>query len=352
MASGVYRLPLPLQREAEVQSRGPLDRRLVAKPSDRKERLAAATAEGRLETVEAIADLRQRIQNWRREGLRVGFVPTMGALHAGHLSLVEAARNRADKVVVSIFVNPTQFGPDEDLDLYPRQPRRDAEMLRAAGCDLLFLPRAEAIYPPGQVTWVEVQGAPALGLEADHRPGHFRGVATVVTLLLNLVRPDLAVFGEKDAQQLALVRRLVRDLHLGVEIVGAPIVREADGLAMSSRNAYLNPEERRAATVLHRALTTARQEIERGERRADAIRALLRAVLQSEPLATVEYAEVVDAESFLPVDERAGELAGEILLPLAVRIGPQDQSTRLLDNLQISLPEITPEITPDITALS
>ncbi len=333
MASGVCKLPLPLQREAEVQARGPLDRRLAPVPSAETS-LAAQSKRAELETVEAVDTLRQRVDGWRQAGLKVGFVPTMGALHQGHLSLVAAARQRVDRVVVSIFVNPTQFGHGEDLDSYPRQPRRDAEMLRGAGCDLLFLPKVETVYPPGHGTWVELQGAPAVGLEADHRPGHFRGVATVVTLLLNLVRPDLAVFGKKDAQQLALVRRVVRDLHLAVEIVGAPIVREDDGLAMSSRNAFLNPEERRAATILKRALVAAREEIERGERRADAIRALLRTLLDSEPLATVEYAEVVDAETFLPLDE----VAGAVVLPLAVRIGHGTHSTRLLDNLQLSLP--------------
>ncbi len=332
MASGGHRLPLPLQREAEVQARGPLDRRLAPNPSGERDH-PFRSGHPRLETVEAVGGLRRRIDGWRQAGLRVGFVPTMGALHQGHLSLVRAARRRAERVVVSIFVNPAQFGRGEDLDNYPRQPRRDAQLLRGAGCDLLFLPQEETIYPPGHGTWVDLQGPPAIGLEAEHRPGHFRGVATVVTLLLNLVRPDFAVFGEKDAQQLALVRRLVRDLHLAVEIIGAPIVREEDGLAMSSRNAYLDPQERRAATILHRALIAARREIEGGERRSAAIRVLMRTVLDSEPLATVEYAEVVDAETFLPLDE----LAGKVVLPLAVRIGQADHSTRLLDNLQLTL---------------
>jgi pantoate--beta-alanine ligase len=263
----------------------------------------------------------------------IGFVPTMGALHAGHLSLVALARERAGRpdqpgrVVASVFVNPTQFGPGEDLARYPRQPERDAELLAGAGCDLLFLPEVETLYPPGHSTFVE-PGGPAEGLEGAFRPGHFRGVATVVCALFHLVRADVAVFGEKDAQQLAVVRRMVRDLHLPVEIVGAPTLREADGLAMSSRNVFLGPEERRAATVLHRALTAAAAAIAAGERRGEEIRRLLREVLENEPLARIDYAEVVDALTFQPVMK----ISGPVVLPLAVRIG----ATRLIDNFQLS----------------
>lgn len=256
----------------------------------------------------------------------VGFVPTMGALHEGHLSLVRLARERAERVVVSIFVNPTQFGPTEDFARYPRRPEKDAEMLEAAGCDVLFLPEVDTIYPPGHTTFVE-PGGPAEGLEGACRPGHFRGVATVVCALLNLVRADVAVFGKKDAQQLAVIRRMVRDLHIPVEIVAAETVREEDGLALSSRNAYLSPEERRAAPVLYRALRAAGEAIAAGERRGDEARRLMREILESEPLARIEYAEVVDAGTFQPVDT----LTGNLVLPLAVRIG----GTRLIDNLQL-----------------
>ncbi|HSU83927.1 MAG TPA: pantoate--beta-alanine ligase, partial [Thermoanaerobaculia bacterium] len=230
----------------------------------------------------------------------------------------------------SVFVNPAQFGPNEDFNRYPRQPESDAAMLETAGCDLLFLPEVATIYPLRHATFVEPAGA-AEGLEGACRPGHFRGVATVVCALFNLVRADVAVFGEKDAQQLAVIRQMVRDLHLPVEIVPGPTVREADGLAMSSRNAYLSSEERRAATVLHRALRAAETAISQGERRGDAVRERLRGVLNTEPLAHVEYAEVVSADSFQPVET----LSGRLVLPLAVRIG----RTRLIDNIRLTAEE-------------
>lgn len=278
--------------------------------------------------VRSVSDLRRQLGAWREAGLRVALVPTMGALHEGHLSLARLARAHADRVVASVFVNPTQFGPHEDFARYPRQPEKDAEMLSSAGCDLLFLPPVEAVYPPGHATFV-VPGGAAEGLEGDCRPGHFRGVATVVLALFNLVQPDEAVFGEKDAQQVAVLRQMVRDLHLPVAIVAGPTVREPDGLAMSSRNAYLTPEERRAAAVLFRALSAARALLACGERQADALRAALRNELATEPLAQVEYAEVVDADTFQPVAQAAGRL----VLPLAVRLG----GTRLIDNLQIEV---------------
>jgi pantoate--beta-alanine ligase len=270
--------------------------------------------------------LRRAVADWRRGGAVVGFVPTMGALHEGHLSLVRLARERADRVVASVFVNPKQFGPGEDFARYPRSPERDAAALAGAGCDLLFLPAVEVIYPPGHATFVEPAGA-ALGLEGELRPGHFRGVATVVTQLFHLVAADVAVFGEKDAQQLAVVRQLVRDLHFPVTIVAGPTVREADGLAMSSRNAYLSAEERRAATVLHRALAAAEALVAGGERDAAKVRDRLLAVLAEEPPAHVEYVAVVDAGSFQPV----ATLAGSVVVPIAVRIG----ATRLIDNLRL-----------------
>jgi pantoate--beta-alanine ligase len=281
-------------------------------------------------TARTPSDLRRHVDAWRSTGERIGFVPTMGALHEGHLSLVHLAREHADRVVASVFVNPTQFGPREDFTRYPRQPEKDAAMLAEAGCDLLFLPDTTTIYPSGHATFVEPGGA-AEGLEGEIRPGHFRGVATVVCALFNLVRADVAVFGEKDAQQLAVVRQMVRDLHMPVAIVPGPTVREADGLAMSSRNAYLSPDERRAATVLYRALRAAQEAVAAGDRCADAVRRRMRDALNAEPLARVEYAEVVDGETFQPVEV----LKGRLVLPLAVRVG----GTRLIDNLRLTVEE-------------
>ncbi|KAB2967627.1 MAG: pantoate--beta-alanine ligase [Thermoanaerobaculia bacterium] len=271
-------------------------------------------------------ELRHAVGKWRASGQRIGFVPTMGALHAGHLSLLGIARQHASRVIVSVFVNPTQFGPGEDFARYPRTPGADAAQLAEAGCDLLFRPEADVLYPPGSSTRVRVEG-PSQGLEGEWRPGHFEGVATVVAALFGLVRPDVAVFGEKDAQQLAVVRALARDLHFGIEIVGAPTVREADGLAMSSRNAYLSAEERRAAPALHRALEAARAAIAAGERAAPALAALVAERIASEPLLRLEYVAAVAADSFLPLER----LEGEVVLPVAARVG----STRLIDNLRL-----------------
>ncbi len=277
--------------------------------------------------------LRRQMDAWRREGDTIGFVPTMGALHEGHLSLLRLARGVARRVVVSVFVNPTQFGPGEDFALYPRQLGTDSAMLEAAGCDLLFVPDVETLYPPGHSTFVE-PGGPALGLEGEKRQGHFRGVATVVSALFLLVRPDAAVFGEKDAQQLAVIRRMTRDLHFGIQIVAAPIVREADGLAMSSRNVLLSTEERRAAAVLHRALQAGEAAVAAGERRAAEVREAMRRVVAGEPLARLDYAEVVDAETFQPVPA----LAGRVVLPIAAHLG----HTRLIDNFQLEVAAAPP----------
>ena len=271
-------------------------------------------------------ELRHAVAKWRGRGERIGFVPTMGALHDGHLSLVELARKHASRVIVSIFVNPTQFGPDEDLARYPRDLAGDSARLAEAGCDLLFVPAVETIYPPGSSTRIRVEG-PSRGFEGECRPGHFEGVATVVAALFGLVRPDVAVFGEKDAQQLAVVRALARDLHLGVEIVAGPIVRDADGIAMSSRNVYLSAEERSAAAVLHRSLAAAREAIESGERDPRAVVARLERGIAAEPRASLDYAAVVAADSFHPVDR----IGGEIVIPIAARFG----STRLLDNVRL-----------------
>ena len=265
------------------------------------------------------------VRSWRRErGGTVGLVPTMGALHAGHLSLVEAARRENDRVLVSVFVNPTQFGPREDYSRYPRDLEKDEALLERAGADALFAPSVEVMYPPGTETTVDV-GSVAVPLEGERRPGHFRGVATVVLKLLGITTPDRAYFGEKDAQQLAVVRRIVADLDVPVEIRACPIVREPDGLALSSRNAYLSPAERGAATVLFRALRTAEGAWRTGERRGDVLRDVMRKTLEGEPLARVDYAAVADPATFREVDVAHGP----VRLLLAVYLG----RTRLIDNL-------------------
>ena len=262
----------------------------------------------------------------RAEGRSTGFVPTMGALHAGHLSLVRAALAESQPVIASIFVNPTQFGPSEDFQKYPRTIEADSKKLEDAGVDYLFAPEASEIYPPGFRTWVNVEGL-SERLEGRVRRGHFRGVTTVVLKLLEIVQPRKAFFGRKDAQQARIIRQMARDLHLDTEIVVCPIVREPDGLAMSSRNAYLNPEERRAATILFRALDRARASISRGERDALRLTAAMREMLRTEPRAESDYVELVDAETLEPVTR----LRGVCLALLAVRIG----SIRLIDNLLI-----------------
>lgn len=265
----------------------------------------------------------------RGRGGRVAFVPTMGALHPGHLSLLTLAREAAGPngaVVASIFVNPTQFAPHEDFDAYPRPLERDQELLREQGCDVLFLPEHETIYPPDFGSWIYPAGA-ARGLEGDQRPHFFRGVATVVSRLFALVKPDVAVFGEKDAQQLAVVRQLVRDLGLPIEIVGGPIVRESDGLAMSSRNVYLSPEERRRAPALHAALLRAKILFEQGERRSTVLRECVTGALEPVAGIRVQYVQIVDPVSFQPIPR----VDGEAIVALAAKLG----KTRLIDNLRL-----------------
>ncbi|GBD09647.1 Pantothenate synthetase [Candidatus Thermoflexus japonica] len=257
-----------------------------------------------------------------------GFVPTMGYLHEGHLSLVRRARAENDHVAVSIFVNPTQFGPHEDYNRYPRDLERDLRLLEPLGVDLVFAPPVEEMYPPGFQTWVVVEEV-SRPLEGAARPGHFRGVATVVTKLLNIIQPDRAYFGQKDAQQAVVIRRMVQDLNIPVEIVVCPTVREPDGLAMSSRNTYLSPEERQAATVLFRALQAAKARYEQGERDAERLRAAMREVIQAEPLARLDYVSVADPETL----QELSRVEDRALLSLAVYIG----KTRLIDN--ILLPE-------------
>ena len=276
-----------------------------------------------MKTVTTVRDVRE----WRRGSSgRLGLVPTMGYLHAGHLSLVEAARRENDRVAASLFVNPTQFGPTEDLSRYPRDLARDTRLLEAAGCDLLFAPPPEEVYPPGFETAIDV-GAVAATLEGARRPGHFRGVATVVLKLFGIFQPDRAYFGQKDAQQLAVIRKMARDLDLTVEIRACPTVRETDGLAMSSRNVYLTPEERQAAPVLHRALQTARDRWAAGERNAEALRKTMHSVLAGETRLRVDYVSVADPETCRELDT----VNGPALLSLAAFLG----KARLIDNVVV-----------------
>jgi pantoate--beta-alanine ligase len=284
-------------------------------------------------TIEQASAMRRWSREARRDGKRIALVPTMGALHAGHLSLVEIARRQADRVVASVFVNPAQFDRADDLARYPRDLARDAGLLAGAGVDVLFAPGVEEMYPSGASTFVTVEGVsePLCGL---HRPGHFRGVATVVLKLLAVVDPDVAVFGEKDYQQLVLIRRMARDLRLDVEIVGAPIVREADGLALSSRNARLGDAERRAARCLARGLAAAEALAAAGEREGRRLVAAAAAEIAAEPLARAEYASLVDPETLAPV----ATLEGRALLALAAWVG----GTRLIDNrlLDVRIPTV------------
>jgi pantoate--beta-alanine ligase len=268
--------------------------------------------------------MRNASRLWRREGKRIGLVPTMGALHAGHLALVAAARAENDVVAVSVFVNPLQFGPHEDFERYPRDWDRDLRVLEEAEVDAVYRPSVEAMYPPDSSTRVHVGGLTD-SLEGAARPGHFDGVATVVTKLFTAVEPDRAYFGQKDAQQVAVVRRLARDLDLGVEIRAVPTVREPDGLALSSRNVYLGPEERKAAAVISAALRETASAYASGERDRVRLRALMAARLALEPLVSPEYSELVDAATF----EKPGTLA-----VIAARVG----KTRLIDNHDLAKP--------------
>ena len=273
--------------------------------------------------IEDISEMRAWSEAERRRRQRIVFVPTMGFLHEGHLCLVRDARSRGDQVVVSIFVNPTQFGPGEDFAAYPRNFERDRRLLEAEGVDVLFHPSVDQIYPAGAQTFVEVEQL-SLPLCGSVRPGHFRGVATIVTKLFNIIRPHVAIFGEKDYQQLQVIRRMARDLSMDVEIIGHPIVREADGLALSSRNAYLTSDERQAAVCLSRALCKAERLVRRGETSAAAIIHLATKELQSEPLANVEYVKLCDAETL----DEISDIREPAVLALAVRIG----KARLIDN--------------------
>ncbi len=282
------------------------------------------------ETIEAV---RQCVREARTSGLKVGLVPTMGALHAGHSRLIEVCRDYVDYLVVSIFVNPTQFGPSEDFENYPRTLEADRSLCAQAGADLIFLPTVKEMYPDGPIaTFIEVPGLSET-LEGASRPGHFRGVATVVAKLFHIVGPDLAAFGEKDFQQLAVIQRMVNDLNMPVQILPVPTVREPDGLALSSRNRYLNSEERQAAVVLWKALEAARKVVETGERSADRVRQVLLETIESEQKAQLDYAEVADADTLEPLNDL--DSARQAVALLAVRVGP----ARLIDNARLSLPQ-------------
>ncbi|MCI8810710.1 MAG: pantoate--beta-alanine ligase [Oscillibacter sp.] len=271
-----------------------------------------------------IREVREHVAQWKREGYTVGLVPTMGYLHEGHASLVDRARKTCGKVVASDFVNPTQFGPNEDLEAYPRDFSRDCALLEEHGCDLVFYPSVEEMYAPNAATYVEILSEMPKQLCGKTRPIHFRGVCTVVSKLFNIVQPDYAFFGQKDAQQLAIIRRIARDLSYGIEIIGCPIVREADGLAKSSRNTYLSPAERQAALVLSKAVFLGQEMVEKGIRDAKELLAAMTAVITAEPQARIDYVSAVDGETMQPVEE----VRDGVLVAMAVYIG----KTRLIDN--------------------
>ena len=279
-----------------------------------------------MKIVGTVKEVREQVKEWKKQGLSVGFVPTMGYLHEGHKSLMDAARKGNDKVVVSIFVNPMQFGPTEDLATYPRDLDHDAALCESAGVDLIFHPEAEEMYEKDFCSFVDMTGLTE-GLCAKTRPIHFRGVCTVVNKLFNIVTPDHAYFGQKDGQQLAVIKRMVRDLNMDIEIVGCPIVREEDGLAKSSRNTYLSPEERKAALILSKTVALGK-ELAKTEKDANKVVEAMKKNIETEPLAKIDYVEAVDALSMAPVEK----LEGTCMLAMAVYIG----KTRLIDNTLIN----------------
>lgn len=276
---------------------------------------------------ETIKDVRQQVRAWHREGLTVGLVPTMGALHEGHASLVDAAAGSCDRVVASVFVNPTQFAKGEDLESYPRDFERDCRILEEHGCHMVFHPTVEEMYPDGFAAVVDIESDMTKQLCGKSRATHFKGVCTVVSKLFNIVGADRAYFGEKDAQQLAVIKKMVKDLDMDIEIVGCPTVREADGLARSSRNTYLNEEERKAAGVIYKAIVAAEQMIVEPEIPAEAVLKLMYKIIDEEPLADIEYIEAVDGLTLMPVDR----ITSGTLIAIAVHIG----NTRLIDNFTV-----------------
>jgi pantoate--beta-alanine ligase len=280
-----------------------------------------------MKIISTISEMRSLAESLRREGKTIGFAPTMGFLHEGHLSLMRTARQECDIAVASIFVNPTQFGPNEDLDRYPRDTEGDRKKCESAGVDILFIPTAAEMYPEKTTVFVTVEGISNI-LEGAIRPGHFRGVATVVAKLFNIVKPHKAYFGQKDFQQCAVIKRVVEGLNMDVEVMALPTVRDTDGLAMSSRNSYLNRDERRAAAILFRALAAARDLFEAGAVEPEKLKNKTRAVIQGEPGVIIDYVEIADPESLLPPTIAS---RGTVLLA-AVRIG----RTRLIDNLLLA----------------
>ena len=276
-----------------------------------------------MKVVHTINEVREIVKNWKKEGLSIGFVPTMGYLHEGHKSLILKSVSENDKTVVSVFVNPTQFGPNEDLAKYPRDLLRDTELVESAGADLIFNPEPSEMYPEHFTTTVNTSEVTE-HLCGAKRPVHFGGVCQVLTKLFNIVTPNKAYFGQKDAQQLAVVKRFVRDLNFDIEIIGCPIIREDDGLAKSSRNTYLSPEERKAAPLLYKSLLEGKKLIEAGERKASVIIKKITDVLNEEPLAKIDYVSIVDNQNIQPIET----LKGEILVAIAVYIG----TTREIDN--------------------
>lgn len=280
-----------------------------------------------MKIVGTVKEVREQVKAWRKEGLSVGYVPTMGYLHEGHASLMKKSVEDNDKTVASIFVNPMQFGPTEDLEAYPRDLDRDAALCEEIGVDLIFHPEVEEMYEDGFCSFVDMSGL-TKGLCGKTRPTHFRGVCTVVNKFFNIIKPDRAYFGQKDAQQLAVIKRMVADLNMDIEIIGCPIVREEDGLAKSSRNTYLSEEERRAALCLSKSIFLAESLVKDGETSAETIKAEMRKVLEAEPLARVDYVEVVDSLTIEPVVE----VKSGTLIAIAVYIG----KTRLIDNTIIA----------------
>ena len=281
-----------------------------------------------MEIVQRILPMKESSKKARSEGKVIGFVPTMGAIHEGHLSLVREAKKMSDVVVVSLFVNPAQFGPSEDFEKYPRDPTRDAELLSNENIDFLFMPKVDEIYPANYRTYVRVKELSET-MEGITRPGHFEGVTTIVLKLFHIVEPHFAFFGQKDAQQLAIIRRMVKDLNMDAEIVRVPIVRESDGLAMSSRNVYLSPEERKAATVLYRALDHALARIEEGERKTRTILKEMKEIISTEPLARLDYLSATDLVDL----KELKMLKGKSLIAVAAYFG----NTRLIDNIIVEV---------------
>lgn len=281
-----------------------------------------------ISVVSTVNEVRQQVKAWKKEGLTVGFVPTMGYLHEGHQSLVKKAVEENDRVVVSIFVNPIQFAPNEDLATYPRDLEADTKLCDSTGADLIFHPQPEEMYPQGFSTHIEMDNL-TKELCGKTRPTHFGGVCTVVSKLFNIVQPDKAYFGQKDAQQLAIIKRMVKDLNFDIEIVGCPIIREADGLAKSSRNTYLSAEERQAALILSKAIKLGEDMVKGGETDAKAVIKAMTDKINTEPLAKIDYVNAVNALTIEPIDT----LSGEVLVAIAVYIG----KTRLIDNFMAEI---------------